>query len=55
MVKKKWNIGYSIQKELLNEQNSLTHYYSTYLRFLEGFLVTTMATQGVLFYQYIIK
>ena len=25
------------QKETLNKQNSLTHYYSTYFRFLEGF------------------
>ena len=37
------------------KQNSLTRYYSTYLRFLEGFLVTTGITQGVRFHQYIIK
>ena len=44
-VKKKWKIRYSIhflaqQKEPLNKQNSITRYSSTYLRFLEGFLVT---------------
>ena len=37
------------------KQNILTRYYSTYLRFLDGFLVTTTATQGVRFHQYIIK
>ena len=37
------------QKELLNKQNSLTHNYSKYLRFVKGFLVTTTATQGVRF------
>ena len=51
-VKRKWKIRYSIhflaqQKERLNKQNLLTRYYSTYLRFLEGFLVTTTTTQGV--------
>ena len=59
-VKRKWKIRYSIhflvqQKEPLKKQNSPTHYYSTYLRFLEGFLVTTTTTQGVCFNQYIIK
>ena len=53
-------IRYSIhflaqQKGPLNEQNSLTSYYSTYIRFLEGFIVTTTTTQGVRFHQYIIK
>ena len=43
------------QKEPLNKQNSLTCYYSTYLRFLKDFLVTTTTTQGVSFHQYIIK
>ena len=41
-------------KEPLNKQNSLTRYYTTYLRFLEGFLVTTRTTNGVRFHQYII-
>ena len=59
-VKRKLKIRYSIyflvqQKEPLNIQNSLTRNYSTYLRFLEGFLLTTTTTQGVLFHQYIIK
>ena len=59
-VKRKWKIRYSIhflaqQKEPLNKQNSLTRYYSTYLRFLEGFLVTTTTAQEVRFHQYIIK
>ena len=58
--KKKWKIRYSIhfldqQKEPLNQQNSLTRYYSTYLRFLQGFYVTTRTTQGVRFHQCIIK
>ena len=58
-VKRKCKIKYSIhfsgqQKGTLNKQNSLTRYYSTYLRFLEGFLVTTTTTQGVRFHQYII-
>ena len=35
------------QKESLNKQNSLTRYYSTYLRFIEGFLVITTTAQGV--------
>ena len=43
------------QKETLNKQNSLTRYYSTYLRFIEGFLVTTTITLVVRFCQYIIK
>ena len=43
------------QKEPLNKQNSLTRYYSTYLRFLEGFHVTIITTQGVRFHQYFIK
>ena len=43
------------QKEPLNKQNSLTRYCSTYIRFLEGFFVTTTTTQGVRFHQYIIK
>ena len=42
-------------KEPLIKENSLTRYYSTYLRLLEGFLVTTTTTQGVRFHQYIIK
>ena len=59
-VKKKRKIGYSIhflvqQKEPLNKQNSLTRYYSTNLRLLEGFLATTTTKQGVRFHQYIIK
>ena len=59
-VKRKWKIRYSIhflaqQKEPLNKQNSLTRYYSTYLHFLEGFLVITTIAQGVRFDQYIIK
>ena len=59
-VKRKWRIRYSIhfltqQEEPLNKQNLLTRYYSTYLRFLEGFLVTTTTTQGVRFHQYIVK
>ena len=58
--KKKWKIRYSIhfldqQKEPLNQQNSLTRYYSTYLRFFQGFYVTTRTTQGVRFHQCIIK
>ena len=28
------------------EPTSLTRYYSTYLRFLEGFLITMTTTQG---------
>ena len=36
-------------------QNSPTLYYSTYLRFLEGFLVTTTTTQGVRFHRCIVK
>ena len=40
-------------KEPLNKQNSPTRYYSTNLRFLEGFLVTTTTTQGVRFHLYI--
>ena len=43
------------QKEPLNKQNSLTRYYSTNLRLLEGFLATTTTKQGVRFHQYIIK
>ena len=43
------------QKETLNKQNSFTRYYSTYLRFLEGFLVITTTAQGVRFHQYIFK
>ena len=59
-VKRKWKIRYSIhflalQKETLNKQNSFTRCYSTYLRFLEGLLVTAMTTQGLRFHQYIIK
>ena len=40
-------------KEPLNKQNSPTRYYSTNLRFFEGFLVTTTTTQGVRFHLYI--
>ena len=59
-VKRKLKIRYSNhflaqQKEPLNKQNSLTHYYSTYLCFLEGFPLTTTTTQGVRFHRYIIK
>ena len=59
-VKMKWKLRYSIhllaqQKETLNKQNSLTHYYSTYLCFLEGFLVITTTRQGERFHQCIIK
>ena len=59
-VKRKWKIRHSInfltqQKEPLNKQNSLTRYYSTNLRLLEGFLATTTTKQGVRFHQYIIK
>ena len=43
------------QKETFNKQNSLTHYYSTYFRFLEGFLFTTTTPQRVHFHEYIIK
>ena len=54
-VKRKWKIRCSIhflaqQKEPLNKQNSLTRYYSTYLRSLKGFLVITTTTQGARFY-----
>ena len=54
-VKRKWSIRYSVhflaqQKEPLNKQNSLNPYGSSYLRFLEGFLVTTTTTQGVSFH-----
>ena len=57
-VKRKWKIKYPIhflahQKEPLNKQNSLTRYYSTYLYFLEAFLVNE-TTQRVR-YVYIIK
>ena len=45
----------ALQKETLNKQNSLTHYYSTHFRILEDFLVTTTITQGVSFHKYIIK
>ena len=45
----------SAKKTPLNKENSLTRYYSTYLRLLEGSLVTTTTTQGVSFHQYIIK
>ena len=49
-VRRTWKIRYSIhflaqQKELLNKQNSLNRYYSTYLRFLEGFRFTTTTIQ----------
>ena len=43
------------QKEPLNKQNSVACYYSTYLRSIERFLVTTTATQGVRFHQHIVK
>ena len=59
-VKRKWKIRCSIhflaqQKEPLNKQNSFTHYYATYLPFLERFLATTTTTQGVDFHKRIIK
>ena len=59
-VKRKWRIRYSIhfltqQEEPLNKQNLLTRYYSTYLLFFEGVLVTTTTKQGVHFHQYIVK
>ena len=49
------NSFFGLPKKRLNKQNLLTRYYSTYLRFLEGFLVTMTTTQGVHFHQYIIK
>ena len=59
-LKKKRNGRYWIhflaqQKEPSNKQNSLTHYYSTYLRFLKRFLTTTTTIQGVAFHQCINK
>ena len=59
-VKQNWKIRYSIHfsaqpKEPLNQQNPHTRHYSTYLRFLEGFYVTTRTTLGVRFHQYTIK
>ena len=49
-MKKKSKIRYSghflaRQKEPSKKQNSLTRYYSTYLRFLEGFHGTMITTQ----------
>ena len=46
MEEKVLNSFLAQQKEPLNKQNSLTRYYSTYLRFLEGFLITMTTTQG---------
>ena len=46
---------FALAKQILNKQNSLTRYYSTYLRFLEDFLVTMTTKQGVCFHEYIIK
>ena len=44
------NSFFGSAKKPLNKQNSPTRYYSIHLRFLEGFLVTTMNTQGVPFH-----
>ena len=49
-MKRKQKIRYSShflaqQKKPLQKQKSLTRYYSTYLRFLEGFLGTMITTQ----------
>ena len=41
------NSFFGSAKELLNKQNSLTRYHVRYIRFLEGFLVTTTTTQKV--------
>ena len=41
--------------ELLNKQDSLNSYYSTYLHLFEGFLGTTTTTQEVSFHQCVIK
>ena len=49
------NSFFGSAKRTFNKQNALTRYYSIYLRFLEGFLVTTTIPQGVRFYQYIFK
>ena len=55
-VKSKLKTRHSIhflaqQKQPLNKQNSLTCYCSTYLRFLEAFLVTTTTTQRIRFHK----
>ena len=59
-VKSKWKIRYSIhflaqQKEPLNKLNSLTYYYSTFLRFYEGFPVTMATALGLRFLLNVIK
>ena len=41
--------------ELLNKQDSLNSYYSTYFHLFEGFLGTTTTTQEVSFHQCVIK
>ena len=49
------NSFFGSAKHFLNKRSSLTRYYSTFLPFLEGLLVTTITIKGVPFHQYIIK
>ena len=45
------SLSFGSAKRIFKKKKSLTRHYSTYLRFLEGFLFTTTTTQGVRFHQ----